>query len=142
MQYYACSKYTYPSATHLAFVECFDSTLITTFPKGLPAGTVNQTFAESTLASCATKGGLDWKAMQSCTQSSKGAGFLDQERVLTPAHKGVPFYVINGGAVVYNSQTTDLIAEVCKAYTGDKPAACNTVAEVSPYAYTSLMTAA
>jgi len=142
MRYYACSKYTAPT-THLAFVECFDSTLITTFPKGLPAGTVNQTFAESTLKVCAGKGGLDYSALDSCTKSATGAEYFDKERALTPAHTGVPFVAINGGKPVYNSKDLDLAAEVCKAYTGSpKPAACTKQAEVSPYAYTSLITPA
>jgi len=143
MKYYACSKYTATNAVHLGFVECFDSTLITSFPKGLPAGTVNETFAKATLKVCATKGGLDYSKLDACTQTSEGAGYFDKERVATPAHKGVPFVTINGGAPVYNSQTLNLIDEVCKAYTGaTKPAACNTQAEVSPDAYTSMISLA
>ena len=41
---FACAKYSSEDATPddaLDYVECFDNTLITTFPAGLPPGTVN-----------------------------------------------------------------------------------------------------
>jgi hypothetical protein len=36
-----------------------------------------------------------------------------REKVKTPAHRGVPFVTLDGGAILYNSPTLDLLAEVC-----------------------------
>jgi len=144
MMIYACNKYTSTSDAHAKFLECFDQALIKAFPKGLPEGTVNTTFAEATLKTCATSQGLDYDTLDKCSTSSEGAGYFAKEKALTPAHHGVPFVSINGGAVMYNSATLDLVSEICKAYTGSpKPAACNKSLTVEEdYSYTSLITLA
>ena len=126
MLVYGCSKYTADTKTHLSFIECFDSTLIKTFPKGLPPGTVNVSFADATLKACASAQGRDYAKLDTCAKGAEGAGYFAQEKAKTKPHSGVPALSINDGSVMYNSQTLDLIAEVCKAYTGgDKPAACS-----------------
>jgi len=149
MMVYACNKYTATPAAHASFVECFDQVLIHAFPKGLPEGTVNLTFAEASLKGCATKQGLNYATLEECSTSSEGAGYFAKEKAKTPGHKGVPFVSINGGAIIYNSQSLNLIDEVCKAYTGSvKPPACtkspsnSTLAAASPYSYSSILTLA
>lgn len=144
MMMYACNKYTSTPAAHASFIACFDDILIQTFPKGLPEGTVNTTFAKATLKKCAVKQGVDYDAMAKCAISKEGEGYFAKEKALTPEHTGVPFVTINGGKVIYNSQTLNLIQEVCKAYKGsDKPAACSAeMVEEPDYSYTSLVTPA
>ena len=109
---------------HADFIECFDSALIKTFPKGLPEGTVNTTFAVATLKTCATAQGIDWATLDTCSASTEGAGYFAKEKTLTPPHKGVPFISLNGAPIVYDSATLNLVDAICKAYTGTPPAAC------------------
>jgi len=144
MMVYACNKYTATAAAHATFVDCFDNVLIQAFPKGLPEGTVNITFAEASLKHCATKQSTNWTTLDACASGPEGEGYFAKEKALTPSHTGVPFVTINGGSVVYNSQSLNLIELVCKAYKGSsKPAACNKSMQVeADYAYTSLMTSA
>lgn len=143
MMIYACNKYTSTPDKHAAFVECFDQTLMAAFPKGLPEGSVNMTFAEQGLKACSQKQGLDWDTLSKCSTSSEGAGYFAKEKTKTPAHQGVPFVSINGAPIVYNSQTLNLIDEVCKAYKGSpKPAACSKVEAVEDRSYNSLITLA
>lgn len=126
MQIYACHKYTQNASAHASFVECFDQILIKTFPKGLPEGAVNLTFAEASLAVCAAKGGLAYKTLDTCATGKEGAGYMLKEKAKTPKHNGVPFVSINGAAIVYDSAKLNLIASVCAAYKGSpKPAACS-----------------
>jgi len=145
MQIYACHKYTSTAAAHATFVDCFDNVLIKAFPKGLPEGTVNITFAEASLKQCAQKLGVDYNKLDKCSTSSEGEGYFQKEKALTPTHTGVPFVTINGGAVIYNSQTLNLVQEVCNAYKGSKkPAACTSLNSTitDPDSYTSLLTPA
>ena len=146
MRHFSCAKYS-PSTggSILDYVECFDQTLITTFPSGLPPGTVNHTFATKVLEDCAAPSNYDWTEIHSCATSSAGDALVAKDKAETPAHKGVPFVTIDSGAVIYNSADLNLITEVCKAYTGTKPAACSTAAVVTvedqsepPSAYTGL----
>ncbi len=39
-----------------------------------------------------------------------------REKVKTPAHRGVPFVTLDGGAILYNSPSLDLLAEVCLGF--------------------------
>jgi len=145
MKTYACSKYKYSksSKAHLEFLHCFDSTLIKTFPAGLPPGTVNASFAEKVISSCAGSLSMDATALTACAAGDEGKGYFAQEKTKTPTHTGVPFVTVNGGPILYNSQTLNLPAEVCKAYTGTKPAVCaEYLQQESPFAYTSFMTKA
>lgn len=151
MRIYACQKYASTPTAHAQFVECFDQALMKGFPKGLPEGAVNMTFAVDSLQACATAQGLDYKSLDTCSTSSEGEGYFAKEKALTDAagggggHKGVPFVTINGGAIIYNSQSLNLIDEVCKAYTGSpKPKACGASIdnEQPDYSYTSLLTEA
>jgi len=145
MTTYACSKYKYsPSALiHLEFLHCFDSTLIQTFPKGLPPGTVNASFAATVFQECAESVKIDGAALKACAEGSEGQGYLAQEKAKTPTHMGVPFVILDDGPILYNNATLNLPASVCLAYKGTKPAACSAILDqASPYAYTSLMTMA
>jgi len=134
---YACSKNLNPTVdAYLPLIHCFDETLITTFPGGLPAGTVNQSYAESTMTSCAKEVSLDFAAITKCIGSDDGLKFLAAEMTKTPSHTGVPFTVINDISSA-DSQTgppLDVITMVCNAYNGTKPKNCTTLAK-SPYAY-------
>jgi len=146
MMVYACNKYGAGASAdgHAKYVECFDQLLMKTFPAGLPEGSVNLTFAEYGLKTCATQLSLDYDALDECSSGPEGEKYFAMEGKKTPAHMGVPFVTINGGPILYNNQTLNLITEVCKAYTGSpKPAACaDAELELSPYSYTSLMTPA
>ena len=58
---------------------------------------------------------------------SRGLLYLAVEKAKTPAHKGVPFWQVNGASITYPNSTNkeDLVKAVCDAYTGTpKPAAC------------------
>ena len=145
MKTYACSKYKYSSdaLTHLKFLHCFDSTLITTFPAGLPPGTVNASFAAKVIQMCASSLSMDSTALAACGAGDEGVAYFAQEKAKTPAHTGVPFVKINDGPILYNSATLNLPASVCKAYNGTKPAACaGFLQQESPFAFTSFMTMA
>jgi len=107
--------------------------------------TVNITFAEASLKQCAQKLGVDYNKLDKCSTSSEGEGYFQKEKALTPTHTGVPFVTINGGAVIYNSQTLNLVQEVCNAYKGSKkPAACTSLNSTitNQDSYTSLLTPA
>ena len=111
-----------------AYVECFDSTLIKTFPAGLPPGTVNQTFASTVLETCAGTSGYTWSDVHTCAMGSAGDSLVAKDAAKTPDHKGVPFVTLNDGPVIYNSATLNLVKEVCAAYTGDNvPTECTGV---------------
>ncbi len=108
----------------LPYISCIDETLVKTFPAGLPPGTVNMTFLESTAQGCATKTGLDWSKIDACRSGPQGTSFIQYAKDATPDHDAVPFSVIDGKQSVPPPQ--DLIQAVCDAYTGmDKPAACS-----------------
>jgi len=123
---YACNKYRTHADEHAKFVKCFDDLLLETFPAGLPEPSpVNRTFADASLHRCAKLGGFSYASLDKCASGAEGEGFFAREKAKTPAHRGVPFVALDGGAILYNSPTFDLLAEVCKAYTGSpKPAAC------------------
>lgn len=159
MRVYACNKYTASADAHASYVDCFDTTLIQTFPKGLPEGTLNVTFTNKVLQDCAQAQGFSWDTLDKCASGTEGDSYMAKEKALTPDHHAVPFVTINGGSVIYNSQSLNLIDEVCKAYTGSpKPAACtsmdlrvppelvealqHTPAVATAASYTSLMTPA
>lgn len=138
MQIYACHKYTSNATAHADFLECFDQILMKTFPKGLPEGAVNLTFAESSLAVCATQMGRDYKVLDKCATGPEGVGYFLKEKAKTPKHNGVPFISVNGAPIVYNSAKLNMIKLVCDAYKGSpKPKACP-AEEAAPHAYTSL----
>lgn len=146
MQIYACHKYTSTPDDHASFVECFDSTLMKAFPKGLPEGTVNTTFAEASLKGCATAMKVDYATLDKCSTSAEGAGYFAKEKAKTPSHTGVPFVSIDGAPIVYNSQnlTKNLVETICKAYKGRTPAACgkSNTTETEDFSYSSLITLA
>jgi len=145
LRHFACAKYnTAGGDKPLDYVECFDHTLITTFPQGLPPGTVNASFAAKVLQSCASSVGVDWSTVHMCASTSVGDALFAKEKAKTPAHSGVPFVTLNDGPVILNSATLNLVKSVCEAYTGVKPAACAselaTPAQPPPAAYTVLPT--
>lgn len=134
---YACSKNLYPGVdSYLPYIHCVDDTLIKLFPKGLPEGAVNLTTANKVLTECATTVGHDFAKLDACAKGPDGIKYIGAEMSKTPAHMGVPFWTINGGAVTYPNATNkeDLIKIVCAAYTGSpKPAACTNPSSNSIY---------
>lgn len=124
---YACSKNLYAGVDNwLPLVKCVDDTFIKTFPKGLPMGTVNMSFADASAAKCAKTIGQDWAKIDACSTSQDGIKYLADEKGKTPPHPGVPFATINGGKVQCPAPG-NLIKAVCDAYTGSpKPPACST----------------
>mmetsp|Transcript_20467 Transcript_20467/g.32640 ORF Transcript_20467/g.32640 Transcript_20467/m.32640 type:complete len:175 (-) Transcript_20467:79-603(-) len=76
---------------------------------------------------CAAKAKLDFAALQSCASGSDGQEANAAQAKLTPDHPGVPYILINGQPV---DDTNHLLAAVCKAYTGEKPAGCQGALEL------------
>ena len=52
MKHENCAKGMYKNDVYLHFLDCFDTTLIKTFPAGLPVGTVNATYAAKVVSDC------------------------------------------------------------------------------------------
>lgn len=72
---------------------------------------------------CATTAKMEYATLETCFSGPESAELQKKFGKLTPAdHQFVPWVIINGKV----SQTggSDLLAEVCKEYTGAKPAGC------------------
>ncbi|XP_066970278.1 gamma-interferon-inducible lysosomal thiol reductase-like isoform X2 [Macrobrachium rosenbergii] len=76
---------------------------------------------------CAGQLSLDWETIKTCATSVEGQIIHHEAgvefRALDPQPVGVPHITINDVADDY--AYTDLKKAVCKAYTGEKPPACN-----------------
>ena len=96
MKYTNCAKNEYSFDQYISFVDCFDQTLMHTFPAGLPPGTVNASFSQSTLGRCASANGMDDAKLKSCQSGTDWVKYLNAAKTATPAHTGVPFAVVDG----------------------------------------------
>ena len=74
MKYQNCAKGLYNNDQYLRFVDCFDNTLIKTFPAGLPPNTVNQSFATRTMQACAGANNLAFSDIEKC--AAKGGAWI------------------------------------------------------------------
>ncbi|XP_068211172.1 gamma-interferon-inducible lysosomal thiol reductase-like [Palaemon carinicauda] len=76
---------------------------------------------------CAGELGLDWETIKTCASSVEGQILHHEAGVefnsLDPMPIGVPHITING--MGSDAAYYDLKGEVCNAYTGTKPPACN-----------------
>lgn len=79
---------------------------------------------------CATQNKLDWATLNTCWGGAEGKQ-LDIDNAartaaLKPPHEYVPWVTLDApGTFCTEAGCDDFIAQVCKAYTGTKPTACN-----------------
>ena len=125
-----CARGLYSNADYLSFIDCFDTTLIKTFPAGLPPGTVNMSFANTVVEQCAkapedslttgsqlgacTADGGDWKI------------YVNEAKLATPVHDAIPITKItwtepnaHGSSIITNTSCpppTNLIAFICDVW--------------------------
>lgn len=80
---------------------------------------------------CASQTGLDYNKIETCAFGTEGNGLMHQVATATnnlqPAHQWTPWVVINGKPLDSAGLDERLTKVVCDAYTGVKPAACNSV---------------
>lgn len=99
-------------------------------------------YADKMLAhvrTCAAKAGLDYSTLSTCYHGPESKQLQKKFAALTPAnHKYVPWVVVNGKRS--KSDGDKLLAEVCKAYKGTKPAGCTKVLQATAAAVNSTKT--
>ena len=82
------------------------------------------------MQACAEAAGMDWSVIQSCYDGSEGEALIQanykRTAALSPPHAGVPWVVVNDVPLDDRDQ---LLAAICAAYVGAKPACCTAVAE-------------
>ncbi len=78
---------------------------------------------------CAQTFKLDWAALNQCWTGPKGQALdlanYKRTQELKPAHTFVPWATVNGVCHCTDSNCDTILADVCNAYTGTKPAACS-----------------
>lgn len=114
-----CAISLYPAFDdHFPFYNCLEAASLSC---GEGAGTCTLDAAPG----CVTSSGLSLTKMQACINSPTTVAALQEEFYqLTPSnHKWTPWVLINGK--LSPSDGDELLAEVCDAYTGTKPAACS-----------------
>jgi len=77
-------------------------------------------------AACAMKAGLNETSLLSCFNGAVGDAAVIREAKATIDHPGTPYMTVAGAQV---SATGDVVAAICKAYTGTPPAACQKIAK-------------
>ena len=83
-------------------------------------------------STCAKSSGLDWPTIDTCWNGPEGVALevaaAYKTAALTPSHTYVPWVTLSdapgAGTFCTENGCDDLIAQVCAAYTGPKPAAC------------------
>ena len=77
------------------------------------------------MQACAEQVGMDWDTIQACYDGAEGDALIDanykRTAALNPPHAGVPWVVVNDVPVDDRDQ---LLAAICEAYVGTKPACC------------------
>jgi len=82
-------------------------------------------------AQCALSTGMNHAKLEACvTDPTKSFALQKEFAAKTPNHPAVPYVLINGK--VSPSSGSDLLKEVCKAYTGMPPAGCTKLLETAP----------
>ena len=109
--YEQCAIHLYPNATqYFPYYECMEA-----------AG--KRMIHGKTSANCAASAGLDNSKIEACVNDATLALQLQEQfGAETGAHNYTPWVLINGK--LSPSDGDALLAEVCAAYTGTKPAAC------------------
>lgn len=78
-------------------------------------------------AYCAGIAKIEWNAINTCAYSSEGSSLEHEMAVktdsLNPPHQYVPWLTLNGRPST--ALSSNMLATVCNAYTGTKPAACS-----------------
>jgi len=80
---------------------------------------------------CAKLTGIDYTPIETCANSDQGKQLEHQMAVkteqLSPPHQYVPWLNLNGehSQAIQNGLSGNMLATVCNAYTGTKPAACS-----------------
>lgn len=104
-RYIACAKgLESDTLKYMAFVECVEAGY------GKDVDTLAQSCSKT----------FDFSGLKSCYDGDAGDAAIIAEAKNTPAHQGVPYMEIDGK----EAQTTGILAQVCAAYTGSKPAGC------------------
>ena len=124
MKYENCAKGQMASDDYVRFLECFDSTLIKTFPAGLPPNTVNASYATKVVTDCSGSG---FATLDKCVKGDDWIKFMADAKAKTPPHNAIPIAVVNGNSSC--PPPKNLIAAVCAAYKGSHP---NCTKENSP----------
>jgi len=114
--YEQCAIHLYPdTADHLPFVYCFANS-----PENHGSGS-----PDAAMEKCAGDANLEWDKIKACHDDADLA--LELQKAAADAtpddHTYTPWVVING-EVFESSFRNKFINAVCDAYTGDKPAAC------------------
>jgi len=101
-RYLACAKkFETDTLKYFDFVDCMEESY------GKEVGGVAQSCAKT----------FDFSALKACYDGSDGDAAQIEEARNTPIHSGVPYLEING----QQAETTNILAQVCAAYTGTKP---------------------
>ena len=84
---------------------------------------------------CAKEAGLNTDLLERCAAEGNAFGDRLEYRMINETnavgpHSGVPWVLVNGKKV-----TNNLLAEICNAYTGVKPAGCYKVAITAAYSF-------
>lgn len=91
---------------------------------------IEEAFEVSALRKCAHSAGIAASSLEACyaAGSSQGDALVVDAAKKTFDHPGTPYLAVNGKSV----ESSELVAAVCSAYTGKKPAGCSdTVEEAS-----------
>eukprot|EP00438_Fugacium_kawagutii_P029477 Skav209244 [mRNA] locus=scaffold293:534773:547266:- [translate_table: standard] len=106
-RYLACAK-SVGGSHFMAFTHC------------LEAGYDNYT--KALVTKCAASAQVDVDSLAKCFDGPDGDRAVKAQAMATPEHPGVPYILVDGKPV---EQPNDLLKEVCEAYQGQKPKACN-----------------
>lgn len=90
---------------------------------------------------CASTNKMDWTKIDACARGAEGLALMHEMAVATaalnPPHQYVPWVTVNGAHT--DAMQTDImnnmVAFVCKTYTGTKPAVCAQYEESSKVCY-------
>jgi len=76
---------------------------------------------------CASQANLDYDVLKKCYHSPESQSLQKKAAAMTPAdHQYVPWVLVNGK--LSPSDGDNILQEVCEAYNGNKPKACQQLA--------------
>lgn len=104
-RYLACAKgFESDTVKYFDFVDCMESSY------GQDVDGVAEACAKT----------FDFSSLKACYDGADGDAAQIAEAMATPSHQGVPYLEIDGK----QGETQGILAQVCAAYTGSKPAGC------------------
>lgn len=110
-RYLACAKqFETDTVKYFEFVDCMEESY------GSQVDGVAQSCAKT----------FDFGSLKECFDGEDGDAAQIEEARNTPSHAGVPYMEINGKM----GQNTKVLAQVCAAYGGSKPAGCSSLVSV------------